>query len=170
MCHCVCNNSKEDLGMASAETLLNIFAIALSPVLESRVSIPYGISSGADLPLVILVSFSGNMLPVPFLLLTMQSIERWINTRDDRSYVKRLFVRYIDNLRERGGPAIKKHGFIGLTIFVALPIPGTGAWTGSVLAYLFGIELKRSTLAILIGVLISIFIVTVAAIGFSYIL
>jgi len=156
--------------MTSAETLLNIFAIALSPVLESRVSIPYGISSGADLPLVILVSFAGNMLPVLFLLLTMQSVERWINTRDDRSYLKQLFVRYIDNLRKRGGPAIKKYGFIGLTIFVALPIPGTGAWTGSVLAYLFGIELKRSTFAILIGVLISIFIVTVATIGFSHIL
>ncbi|MBC7113902.1 MAG: small multi-drug export protein, partial [Candidatus Methanomethyliales bacterium] len=59
--------------MTSAETLLNIFAISLSPVLESRVSIPYGISSGADLPLVILISFFGNILPVPFLLLTMQS-------------------------------------------------------------------------------------------------
>ncbi|MCX8181507.1 MAG: small multi-drug export protein [Candidatus Methanomethyliaceae archaeon] len=156
--------------MSSAETLLNIFLIALSPVLESRVAIPYGISSGVELPIVLLISFLGNMVPVPFLLLTMQSIERWMTRREDDSYLKRLFVRYINNLRKRGASTINKYGFIGLTIFVALPVPGTGAWTGSVLAYLFGIELKRSTFAILIGVLISIFIITIAAIWFSYFL
>ncbi|MEM4233854.1 MAG: small multi-drug export protein [Candidatus Methanomethylicaceae archaeon] len=156
--------------MSSTETLLNIFLIAISPVLESRVAIPYGITSGVELLTVLSISFLGNMVPVPFILLVMQSIERWITKRDDSSYLKRFFIRYINNLRKRGGPTINKYGCIGLTIFVALPIPGTGAWTGSVLAYLFGIEIKRSAFAILIGVLISIFIITVAAIWFSYFL
>ena len=156
--------------MSSAETLLNIFLIAISPVLESRVAIPYGISSGAELPLVLSISFVGNLVPVPFLLLTMQSIEQWITKRGDNCYLKRLFMRYINNLRKRGGPTVNKYGFIGLTIFVALPVPGTGAWTGSVLAHLFGIDPKKSTFAILIGVILSIFIVTIATIWFSYFL
>lgn len=156
--------------MTNIEMLLNIFMIALSPILESRVSVPYGISSGVELPIVLSISFLGNIMPVPFLLLTMQSIERWITRRGDDSCLNRIFIRYIKNLRKRGGSTVNKYGFIGLTIFVALPVPGTGAWSGSVLAYLFGMEMKRSTFAILMGVLISIFIVTVATIWASYLL
>ncbi len=155
--------------MTNAEVLLKILFISLSPVLESRVAIPYGIANEVELPLVLLISLMGNMAPVPFILLTMSSIERWITRRRSNSFFKRIFTTYINNLRKRASSTVKKYGLIGLTIFVAIPIPGTGAWTGSVVAYLFGLESKKAVVAILLGVLISILIVTLATLWLSYV-
>ncbi len=153
--------------MASTETLWHIIILAITPIVESRGSIPYGIANGIDLPWTLMLSFLGNMAPVPFLLLAMKSIEKWIMSRGEHSLIRRVFVRYIKNLRERASVTVKKYGFIGLAVFVAIPIPGTGAWTGSIVAYLFGIDFKRALLAILVGVLIAIFIITVTVLWIS---
>jgi uncharacterized membrane protein len=149
--------------------ILYILLIAISPILECRGSIPYGILAGIDVPTVFLVSLLGNILPVPFLLIFLSRIEGWIMRRENENPVKRAFVKYIERLREKSKSQVKRYGFWGLVIFVAVPIPGTGAWASSVIAYLFGMEIKRAFAAIALGVLGAVVIVTVAVLGFGLI-
>jgi uncharacterized membrane protein len=139
--------------------------LALLPVAESRLSIPYGIMNGVDLFTVVLLSIIGNIIPAPLILLTMNRIERWIMSFNNENIVKKLFIKYIDNLRKRSKKLIEKHGFLGLIIFIAIPLPATGVWTGSVVAYIFGIDPKRAFFAIFIGLIIAIFIITIMTLG-----
>jgi len=153
--------------MADIYQLFNVFILSISPIVECRGSIPYGIVTGIDLPTVLLVTLIGNCMPVPFLLLFLKFAEGWVMRRADSNPLKRLFVRYVESLRRRTGEQVRKYGFLGLVLFVAVPVPGTGAWTSSVVAYLFGMEWKRSLVAILVGVVCAVAIVTafILAIG-----
>lgn len=139
---------------------VNIFILSLIPVVECRGAIPYGIFSGIDLISVILISFIGNVFPVPFILLSMKKVENFIMRQN--GILKRIFVRYIENLRKRSRNTVEKYGFYGLIIFIAIPLPGTGAWTGSIAAHLFGMGLKHAIPAIFIGVAIAVLITTMA--------
>jgi uncharacterized membrane protein len=139
--------------------------LALLPVAESRLSIPYGIMNGVDLFTVALLSIIGNIIPAPLILLTMNKIERWIMSFNNENIVKKLFIKYIDNLRKRSKKLIEKHGFLGLIIFIAIPLPATGVWTGSIVAYIFGIDPKRAFFAIFIGLIIAVFIITIMTLG-----
>jgi uncharacterized membrane protein len=139
--------------------------LALLPVAESRLSIPYGIMNGVDLFTVVLLSIIGNIIPAPLILLTMNRIEKWIMSFNNENMVKKLFIKYIDNLRKRSKKLIEKYGFLGLIIFIAIPLPATGVWTGSIVAYIFGIDPKRAFFAIFIGLIIAIFIITIMTLG-----
>ncbi len=156
--------------MADLSQLFNIFILAISPVVECRGSIPYGIVAGVDLPTVLLVTLVGNCLPVPFLLLLLKTVEGWLMRREDSNPLKRLFIRYVESLRRRSRDQVEKYGFLGLVLFVAIPVPGTGAWTSSIVAYLFGMEWKRSLAAIVIGVLCAMAIVTVLTLAVGVVL
>ncbi|MBC7121251.1 MAG: small multi-drug export protein [Candidatus Methanosuratus sp.] len=156
--------------MADLSQLFNIFILAISPVVECRGSIPYGIVAGVDLPTVLLVTLVGNCLPVPFLLLLLKTVEGWLMRRGDSNPLKRLFIRYVESLRRRSRDQVEKYGFLGLVLFVAIPVPGTGAWTSSIVAYLFGMEWKRSLAAIVIGVLCAMAIVTVLTLAVGVVL
>jgi uncharacterized membrane protein len=144
---------------------VNIMVLALLPVAESRLSIPYGIMNGVDLFTVVLLSIIGNIIPAPLILLTMNRIEKWIMSFNNENIVKKLFIKYIDNLRKRSKKLIEKYGFLGLIIFIAIPLPATGVWTGSIVAYIFGIDPKRAFFAIFIGLIIAIFIITIMTLG-----
>ncbi|MCQ5341016.1 MAG: small multi-drug export protein [Candidatus Methanomethylicia archaeon] len=144
---------------------VNIMVLALLPVAESRLSIPYGIMNGVDLFTVVLLSIIGNIIPAPLILLTMNRIEKWIMSFNNENMVKKLFIKYIDNLRKRSKKLIEKYGFLGLIIFIAIPLPATGVWTGSIVAYIFGIDPKRAFFAIFIGLIIAIFIITIMTLG-----
>jgi uncharacterized membrane protein len=139
--------------------------LALLPVAESRLSIPYGIMNGVDLFTVVLLSIIGNIIPAPLILLTMNRIEKWIMSFNNENMVKKLFIKYIDNLRKRSKKLIEKYGFLGLIMFIAIPLPATGVWTGSIVAYIFGIDPKRAFFAIFIGLIIAIFIITIMTLG-----
>jgi uncharacterized membrane protein len=139
--------------------------LALLPVAESRLSIPYGIMNGVDLFTVVSLSIIGNIIPAPLILLTMNRIEKWIMSFNNENMVKKLFIKYIDNLRKRSKKLIEKYGFLGLIIFIAIPLPATGVWTGSIVAYIFGIDPKRAFFAIFIGLIIAIFIITIMTLG-----
>jgi len=156
--------------MADLSQLFNIFILAISPIVECRGSIPYGIVAGVDLPTVLLVTLVGNCLPVPFLLLLLKTVEGWLMRREDSNPLKRLFIRYVESLRRRSRDQVEKYGFLGLVLFVAIPVPGTGAWTSSIVAYLFGMEWKRSLAAIVIGVLCAMAIVTVLTLAVGVVL
>ncbi len=146
------------------------FILAMSPVVESRGAVPYGVLAGIDPSIVVLLSIAGNMLPVPFLLLTLSKIEQLIITRPEGSRIRTLYLRYIGNLRSRAKEKIDRYGFFGVMLFVAVPVPGSGAWTGSLVAHLFGLEKKKALVAIMFGAVEAALIIyaLVTFIGFVF--
>ncbi|MEN3007269.1 MAG: small multi-drug export protein [Candidatus Methanosuratincola petrocarbonis] len=127
------------------------FILAMSPVVESRGAIPYGVLAGIDPNTVLLLSIAGNILPVPFLLLALSKIEQLIITRSERNWLRSLYLRYIGSLRRKAKEKIDRYGFFGVMLFVAVPFPGSGAWTGSLVAHLFGLEKRKALAAIVFG-------------------
>ena len=146
---------------------LAVFLVAMLPIAELRGAIPVGIV-GFDLPiwLVYVISVIGNLIPAFFLLLYLDPVARWLRRR---SKVFDNFFNWLFNrTRNRFSARAEKYGvFIALVTFVAIPLPVTGAWTGSVAAYLFGVPFKRAIAAVTIGVLIAGLIVTVTTVGLS---
>jgi len=139
--------------------------IGMIPIAELRGAIPVALVS-FDLPVwsAYLWAVVGNMIPVVFLLLYLESIAQWLSKRG------RIFQKFFDWLfartRRKFSSGVQKYGlFLALTIFVAIPLPVTGAWTGAAAAFLFGMPFRRAFLAILLGVLIAGVIVTLTTIG-----
>ena len=104
-------------------------------------------------PLVII----GNILPVPFILLFFPHVEKWL--RNFKSW-SRLMDWLFAKTRKRADVKIKRYEYLGLLLFVAIPLPFTGAWTGALIAYLFNLNFSKSLLTIFIGVIIAAFIMT----------
>jgi uncharacterized membrane protein len=142
--------------MGLAKELVVIITSAL-PILELRGGIPVAMTL-FDFPwyYAFLLAVIGNMLPVPFILLFLNAATRLLSRI-------RFFERMLDWLFERTrrrGRIIQKYKRGGLALFVAIPLPVTGAWTGSLAAILFGLKFKHAFISILIGVLIAGVIVT----------
>jgi uncharacterized membrane protein len=127
--------------------------IAMLPIIELRGALPaahsvFGLSWGAAYFLSVL----GNLIPVPFLLRWFPSVEKWLRRwRPFEIFFEWLFTR----THRKGWRKVKIYGDVGLIFFVAIPLPITGAWTGTVLAYLFRINRYRAFVAITMGVLIA---------------
>ncbi|HIQ03564.1 MAG TPA: ligand-binding protein SH3 [Desulfurococcales archaeon] len=138
--------------------VLKVVIVAALPVIEVRGSIPLGILVYNLNPiLVFTASFIGNIIPAPLILTLLGRIER-ILVRFNTT--KNIYVKYINSVRARSKRYIDRYGFIGLTLFVALPLPSTGVWTGSIVAYIFGVDFWRALKAIILGSLIASTIVT----------
>lgn len=131
---------------------LTVFGMAILPVVELRASIPYGIALDLNPFVVYLLSVAGNMLPVPFIILFVRRIFEWMKRKSD-------FLRKIAQKLEQKAASkidrIQKYELFGLMIFVAVPAPGTGAWTGALIAALFEMRLKHAVPSIFAGVLIA---------------
>jgi len=138
--------------------LVEIFLIAASPVVELRLALPLAILAyQIPWPIAFLVSFLGNLLPVPFLLLFLNPLIRFLSRI---SIFERAINRLFERTRRRGA-IINRYERIGLILLVAIPYPGTGAWTGSIVAFLFGLKFKSAFLSITLGVFIAGVIVTI---------
>lgn len=137
--------------------VLKIIGIAASPIAELRVAIPWAII-GHDFPwyYAFLFAIIGNMLPVPFILLFLDTASRLLSKI---GLFERILNWLFEHTRKRGR-LVERYERIGLALFVAIPLPITGAWTGSLLAVLFGLKFKHAILSIFIGVLIAGIIVT----------
>ncbi len=136
---------------------------AMLPVIELRGAIPLGAALGLPMMETVLLSIVGNLLPVPLILLLI----KWILTAMARSRVK-LFSRMANRLfdkAERNRKKIERYAFWGLTLFVAIPLPGTGAWTGSLVAALFDMRFWRSLLSVTLGVLAAAVIMATLSYG-----
>ena len=137
--------------------MLIVLLISMLPVIELRGAIPVGILL-FKLPWteVVLISIIGNMIPIPLILLFMEELfillSRW---SPGKRFTGWLFAR-----TRRKGKVVERYEAIGLTIFVGIPLPGTGGWTGSFAAKIFGIRFWSSMLYVFIGVLIAAVIVT----------
>ncbi len=138
------------------------FLISMLPVVELRLGLPYGIAIGLNYPLALLSAILGNLLPVPFIILFIRNFLIFL-----RSKLKKLdgFVTRIEERAHVKSEVVKKYGSIGLCLLVAIPLPGTGAWTGALVAALMGMELKRAMPAIVTGVLIAAAIMTGVTFG-----
>ena len=128
------------------------FFISMAPVVELRAGLPYGIALGLDYPVALAAAVLGNLLPVPFIIVFIRRIFAWlrkISVRLDRVVTK------LENKAHLKGHLVQKYGPLGLCLLVAIPLPGTGAWTGSLVAALLDIRLRHSFPAVLLGVLIA---------------
>jgi len=144
------------LGLEIAD-ILKVIGLAASPISELRGAIPLAILE-FDFPwsYAYIMAVIGNMLPVPFILLLLNIITQILSrfTLFDR------FFKWLFAYTRRRGTMIEKYERIGLVLFVAIPLPITGAWTGSIAAVLLGMSFRRAILSIFLGVLIAGVIVT----------
>lgn len=132
------------------------FAISMVPVIELRGAIPYGVAAGLNPWLAFVLASIGNFLPVPFILLFIRKILHWM-----KRYPRlRSIAERIERRAENKSGAVRNSEVIGLCLFVAIPLPGTGAWTGALIAALMEMRLKRALPTILLGVLLAGVIVT----------
>lgn len=136
--------------------ILTTFAMSMVPVVELRGGIPYGLSQGLEWPLVYLIAVVGNLLPIPFILLFVRRILQWMKRYERLGCIAgRLEAR-----AAKRSDRVRRSEVIGLCMFVAIPLPGTGAWTGALIAALMDMRLKKALPSITVGVLIAGAIVT----------
>lgn len=144
---------------------LIVFLISMAPLIELRGAIPYAV--GFDLPLIpsYIVAVIGNMIPVPFIFLFGRKILDW--GRD-----KRVIGGFCRFCLVRGDKARVKmeakagHGlYIALLLFVGIPLPGTGAWTGTFAASLLNMDFKKSVIYVMLGVVLAGVIMLLASLG-----
>ena len=127
---------------------LCVLGIAALPVLGG--AIPYGVANGLPYFGVLAVSVIGNMLPVPFIILFVRKIFDWMKKK---SKFLAGIAEKLEKRAENKMDVIEKYEMLGLFILVAIPLPGTGAWTGSLISALLGLRLKNAFPMILLGVL-----------------
>ena len=115
----------------TAGKFISTFFISMLPVVELRAGLPYGIALGLDYPVALAAAVLGNLLPVPFIIVFIRRVFAWlrkISVRLDRLVTK------MENKAHLKGHLVQKYGPLGLCLLVAIPLPGTGAWTGSLVA------------------------------------
>ena len=142
--------------------LLLTFLISMLPVIELRGGLPAGIAMGLPIPAAFLASLLGNMLPVPFAILFIRPFFRWV-----RAHIPALghFVTKLEKRAYAKSKNVKKYETWGLLLFVAIPLPGTGAWTGALIASLLNMRIKRAVPVIFLGVVFAGLIMTALTYG-----
>lgn len=126
--------------------------VSMLPVIELRGGIPYGVVAGLGVKTALICALIGNILPVPFLILFTTKVFAWLRTKSQK--LDRLVVK----MEQKGmskKDVIDKYEFWGLVLLVAIPLPGTGAWTGCLVAALLEMDVKKSIPAVILGVLIA---------------
>ena len=126
-----------------------VLLLAMAPVSELRGAIPAGAAMGLDMKYVFLLSVIGNILPVPILILFVRKILAWMKQCGGR--LARI-VEWIEKRAEKGKQLFYRYELLGLYILVAIPLPGTGAWTGSLVAAMLRLRLRTAVPVIACGV------------------
>ncbi len=127
------------------------------PISELRGGIPYAYFNGIPLIQAYLICVLINALVAPFFFLFLETIHKYMYKL---AWYKRIFDKSVARARAKVGPKIEKYGMAGLLVFVAIPLPVTGAWTGTLGAWILGLDKKKSFLFILLGVMIAGIIVS----------
>lgn len=142
--------------------LLKTFLISMVPVIELRGAIPIALAGGANLIPAVAVAMLGNLLPIPFILLFIRKILEWMNGCG--GFLQKV-ARWVEKQAAKRSATVQKYVFWGLVLFMGVPLPGTGAWTGALIAALLRLKWKRAFLAIALGVLIAGILVSLASLG-----
>lgn len=145
-----------------AGKILITFATSMVPVLELRAAIPAAVAMGLNIVPAYIVSVVGNLLPIPFIILFIRKIFEWMRGRNKKF---KAIVEKLEAKAEKNKEKVLKYEFWGLVLLVAVPLPGTGAWTGALVAAMMDMQLKRAMPAIAIGVMIAGLVVSLATCG-----
>ena len=148
-------------GKVSGEAI--IFIISMIPILELRGGLLAASPALLNVPILkaIPICIIGNVIPVPFILLFIRQIFKWFrNVPFIGGIIRRLEKRAMSK-----SDSIKQYEFWGLVFFVGVPLPGTGAWTGSLIAALLEVDFKKAILAVLLGIAIATVIMSIVSYG-----
>ncbi len=144
---------------------LIVFFVSMVPLIELRGAIPYGILFGLPTLPTYLVAIIGNMIPVPFIYLFARRVLTW---GKNKKIIGR-FCTFCLEKGEKGGKKLQEKAgrglFVALLFFVGIPVPGTGAWTGTLAASILNMDFKSSILAVMLGVLLAGIIMGAASNG-----
>ena len=146
-------------GKVSKEAI--VFIISMIPILELRGGLVAASLMNIDIVRAIWYCVIGNIIPVPFILLLNTPIFNWLK----RTELFRPMVEKLENRALGKSEQIEKYQFWGLVLFVGIPLPGTGAWTGSLVASLLGIKFKKAFPAVLLGIVMATVIMSIASYG-----
>lgn len=130
--------------------LLYTMLMSMVPVVELRGGIPFGVALGLDIWEAYIAAVIGNLIPVPFIIIFIRRIFAWM-----RTHMPKLGS-VVDKLERKAhlkGKTVTKYKYLGLFLFVAIPLPGTGAWTGALVAAFLNMRLRKALPAIFFGVL-----------------
>ena len=141
--------------------------VSMLPVVELRGGLPFGIALGMDLPHAFWAAVIGNLLPVPFIIAFAHRV--FVLLRKHIPLLEGLIHKLELRAAEKG-ELVQKYEFWGLLILVAIPLPGTGAWTGALVAALMNLRLKQAMPAIILGVIIAGIIMTLVSYGAVHLL
>ena len=152
--------------MGAGETLAT-FVVSMLPVVELRGAIPVGAGLGLPVWQAAAVSVVGNLLPVPFIIAFVRTVMDWLRQKSERM---RQFVAWLESKATgKRADRVRQAEFWGLMLFVAVPLPGTGAWTGALIAALLNIRMRNALPAIILGVLVAALLVSLATAGIVHI-
>lgn len=140
---------------------LIVFIISLMPILELRGGLLAASLLDIEFIRAAVICVVGNVLPIPFVLLFL----KYVLTLFEKWGVTKRIVNWLEKKVEEKREQIDKYGYLGLIVFVGIPLPGTGAWTGSLLAVMLGMNRKKSFICILIGVAIAAVIMSILSYG-----
>lgn len=144
---------------------LIIFLISMVPLIELRGAIPYAVGFGLPLLPSYIICIIGNMVPIPIIYLFARKVLIW---GKDKKIIGKFFT-WCYNKGEKGGEKLKeksKNGiYIALLLFVGIPLPGTGAWTGTLAASFLDLDFKKSMIAVFLGVILASIIMIVLSLG-----
>ena len=142
---------------------LAVLICSMIPIIELRGSIPLGTLLNMPFWLNYILSVAGNMLPIPIILLFVKAVLNWMSKCKIKFFNK--VAGWIFKKADKNRPKIEKFGFWGLFLFVAIPLPGTGAWTGSLVAALIDMKFGKAILSVALGVLTAGVIMTLVSYG-----
>ena len=148
------------------ETMMGEFTLtvlfSMIPVVELRGGIPFGVTLGLPVWAAFIAAVIGNLIPVPFIIVYIRRILQWMRERIPR------LNRLVDALERKAhlkGQRVTKYKYLGLMLFVAIPLPGTGAWTGSLAAAFLDMPLRKALPSVIAGVLTAGMLISILTYG-----
>lgn len=142
---------------------LIVFIISMMPILELRGGLIAASLMNMDPLESYIIAIVGNILPIPFILLFINKILKWMRNSKIRFINK--FANWLYKKVDKHKEPIEKYGFWGLVLFVGIPLPGTGAWTGCLIASVLNMDKRKAFIASLIGVLMASIIMMIISFG-----
>lgn len=137
---------------------LSVFFVSMVPIIELRGAVPIGTGMGLPWHWTLIVCIIGNCLPIPIILFFVKAVLKWMRSCKIELFVK--ISNWLFEKAEKNRGKIEKYAVWGLFAFVAIPVPGTGAWTGALVASLFDMPKKKAFLSIFGGVITAGLIMT----------
>lgn len=149
----------------NSTAIFGTLLLSITPIFELRGAIPFGVATGLPLLTAAVLSFLGNALVSPLAFIFLESFHkilyRW-------SFYAKIFDRFVEKARHKIHAKVERFGYWGIMLFIAIPLPVTGAWTGTLGAWILGMSRRKTMLVSAIGVLISCIIVSlVVGLGIS---